>query len=165
MDFCVASFGVVGHHVTEPVYEFMDIERDWFDVAVLGSLVTLLSDHNARLVMKHFFGKLKNGGIGVITAHGTRSRELLGGSDCYQVGEGAREHLLRAYDAGEFGFVNYLPGHSLEAKTVDYIGASYGISMVPVSWVVDICRELDLKIIDHLAGGWDTHQDVYWIQK
>jgi 2-polyprenyl-3-methyl-5-hydroxy-6-metoxy-1,4-benzoquinol methylase len=165
VDFCVQQFGVNGYYVTEPVYEFKNLPDEAFDVAALGSLVTHLSQRNARTVMKHFFGKVRPGGVGVVTTHGEKSREHLGSSDIYQVGEDARRHLLEMYDADQFGFVNYKADHSLEAKTVDYIGDSYGIAMIPTVWVHDVCRENGLTIIEHRPGGWDNHQDVFFIKR
>lgn len=165
VDFCVETFGVVGHYVVDPVYEFRNIPEASFDIAALGSLVTHLSNNNARAVIKHFFSKLKNGGVAVVTTHGEKSREHLGIADCYQVGEEARQHLLNSYDSGHYAFVNYLPDHSLEAKTVDYIGDSYGIAMIPTTWVHDVCAENQLSILEHIPGGWDGHQDVFWIKK
>ncbi|HEF5874767.1 TPA: class I SAM-dependent methyltransferase [Burkholderia cenocepacia] len=165
VDYCVSTFGVRGAYVTDPVYEFANIEPHCFDVALLGSLVTHLSQINARTVMRNFFAKLRTGGVAVVTTHGERSRELLGAGDCYQVGDEAREHLIGSYDAGNYGFVNYRDDHSLEAKTVDYIGNSYGIAMIPTSWVHDVCRENDLTIIEHRPGGWDNHQDVFLIKR
>jgi SAM-dependent methyltransferase len=165
VDFCVETFGVAGHCVVDPVYEFRNIEADSFDVGALGSLVTHLSSHNANLVIRNFFSKLKIGGVGVITTHGEKSREHLGIADCYQVGEDARQHLLTSYDANQYGFVNYRSDHSLEAKTVDYIGDSYGIAMIPTDWVKAVCAENGLAIIEHRPGGWDGHQDVFFIRK
>jgi SAM-dependent methyltransferase len=165
VDFCTETFGVIGHYVEEPVFAYENIDAESFDAAALGSLVTHLSQVNARAVMRSFFSKLRRGGVGVVTTHGERSRELLGASDIYQVGEKARQHLLDAYDAGKFGFVNYSADHSLEAKTVDYIGDSYGIAMIPTDWVKDVCRENELAIIEHRPGGWDNHQDVFLIRR
>lgn len=165
VDFCVQQFGVKGHYVIDPVYEFENLPNESFDVAALGSLITHLSQRNARTVIKHFFGKLRKGGVGVVTTHGEKSREHLGNSDIYQVGEDARRSLLENYDAGRYGFVNYRADHSLEAKTVDYIGDSYGIAMIPTAWVHDVCRENGLTIIEHCPGGWDSHQDVFFIRK
>jgi len=165
VDFCVQQFGVNGYYVTEPVYEFENLPDEAFDVAAIGSLITHLSQRNARTVMKHFFGKLKPTGVGVVTTHGERSRDRLGGSDIYHVGEDARRHLLEMYDANQFGFVNYKADHSFEAKTVAYIGDSYGISMIPTAWIHDVCRENGVTIIEQRPGGWDNHQDVFFIAK
>jgi hypothetical protein len=165
VDFCVQTFGVVGYSIVDPVYEFRNVPDSFFDVAALGSLITHLSGRNARTVMRHFFAKLKPGGVAVVTTHGARSREILGTVDCYQVGHSARVNLLNSYDASQFGFVNYMPDHSLEAKTVDYIGDSYGIALIPHSWVRNFCNESDLTILEHRPGGWDNHQDVFFISR
>ncbi|RDJ98792.1 class I SAM-dependent methyltransferase [Paraburkholderia lacunae] len=165
VDFCIGAFGVVGHYVAEPVYEYANIASEAFDVAALGSLVTHLSSHNARTVIVHFFSKLKSGAVGVVTTHGEKSREHLGIADCYQVGEAARQHLLSSFDANQYGFVNYPTDHSLETKTVDYIGDSYGISIIPTDWIKSVCEENNLSIIEHWPGAWDGHQDVFFIRK
>jgi hypothetical protein len=73
--------------------------------------------------------------------------------------------LLASYDAGQYGFVNYMPDHSLEAKTVDYIGDSYGIALIPHQWVSDVCRENGVEIAEYRRGGWDNHQDVFFISR
>ncbi|WP_341313010.1 hypothetical protein WN982_16560 [Paraburkholderia sp. IMGN_8] len=58
-----------------------------------------------------------------------------------------------------------MPDHSLEAKTVDYIGDSYGIALIPHNWVSDVCDENGLTILEHRPGGWDNHQDVFFISR
>ncbi len=165
VEFCADEFGVNAYVITEPVYEFKNVPDEFFDVAALGSLITHLSGHNARTVMRHFFRKLKRGGVAIVTTHGERSREILGTVDCYQVGEAARAHLMASYDAGQYGFVNYMPDHSLEAKTVDYIGDSYGIALIPHQWVTEVCRETGVEILEYHPGGWDNHQDVFFIAR
>ncbi|MGF6871722.1 methyltransferase domain-containing protein [Paraburkholderia sp. MM5477-R1] len=165
VDFCVQTFGVTGYTIVDPVYEFRNVPNSFFDVAALGSLITHLSGRNARTVMQHFFEKLKPSGVAVVTTHGARSREILESADCYQVGESARAHLLNSYDAGQYGFVNYMPDHSLEAKTVDYVGDSYGIALIPHNWVSDVCAENNLAVLEYRPGGWDNHQDVFFISR
>jgi SAM-dependent methyltransferase len=165
VDYCVEAFGVKGCYIINPVYEFRNVPDASFDVAVLGSLITHLSARNARTAVKYFFNKLKPGAVAVLTTHGARSRKILETVDCYQIGEAARANLLSSYDEGEFGFVNYMPDHSLEAKTVDYIGDSYGISLIPRHWVSDVCEENGLTILEHRPGGWDNHQDVFFIAR
>lgn len=165
VDFCAQSFGVKGYYITDPVYEFRNVPESFFNDAVLGSLITHLSELNARTVIKHFFAKLQPGGVAVVTTHGARSRQILETADCYQIGDAARAHLLTSYDAGQFGFVNYMPDHSLEAKTVDYIGDSYGIALIPHNWMSDACEENGLTILEYRPGGWDDHQDVFFVAR
>lgn len=108
---------------------------------------------------------MKSEGIATITTHGIRSRQLLGEKDVYQDGEEAWQHLIRQYDNSRFGFFNYLPDHSFEAKTVDYIGDSYGISLIPDQWMTEISQTLGLNIIKKIVGGWDNHLDEFFLQK
>lgn len=165
VEFVASKFGVKGHPAEAPVNELTGIATNTFDVAVMGSLITHLSATNSRTLLQHFSRVLKPGGIAIVTTHGIRSRQLLGDKDVYQVGEEARQHLIQQYDSGRFGFVNYLPDHSFEAKTVDYIGDSYGISLIPDHWISEISQTLGLNIIKSMVGGWDNHQDVFFLQK
>ena len=165
VDFCATTFGVHGHHIVEPVYEFKNIQSEKFNVGLMGSLITHLSNFNSRSVMKYFFSKIKKGGFGVVTTHGEKSRVMLEARDCYEVGEEARDFLISKYDSGEFAFVNYRADHSFEKNTVDYIGDAYGISMIPTNWVHEVCESQDLWIEEHIVGGWDDHQDVFFIRK
>lgn len=163
--FVAREFGVKVHPAQEPVHELTGIESDAFDVAVMGSLITHLSAVNSQTLLTHFLRVLRSGGEAIVTTHGVRSRELLDGQDIYQVGEAARQHLLRQYDDGQFGFVNYLPDHRSEARTVDYIGDSYGISLIPDAWMQAMAQALQATIVERIVGGWDNHQDVYVLRK
>ncbi|MFW5328898.1 class I SAM-dependent methyltransferase [Hydrogenophaga sp. ZJX-1] len=165
VEFVATKFGVKGHPAEIPVNELTGIETDTFDIAVMGSLITHLSAANSHTLLQNFSRVMKSGGIAIITTHGIRSRQLLGEKDVYQVGEEARQHLVQQYDNSRFGFVNYLPDHSFEAKTVDYIGDSYGISLIPDQWMTEISQTLGLNIIKKIVGGWDNHQDVFFLQK
>lgn len=165
VDFCVQTFGVVGHYIEDPIYEFTSVPDDKFDVALMGSLITHLSEQAATTVMRSFFKKVKRGGIGVVTTHGVFSRKRHDEGDWYQVGVTAQRELTSQYDADKFGFVPYDQDHSSEKKTVEYIGASYGISLIPEKWVKNICAELGLSIVGYTPGGWDNHQDVFLIRR
>lgn len=163
--FVAQEFGVKVHPAQEPVHELVGIESNSFDIAVMGSLITHLSAVNSRTLLGNFFRILRPGGVAIVTTHGARSRQLIDQQDIYDVGELARQHLLMQYDANEFGFVNYRPNHTFEAKTVDYIGDSYGISLIPDLWMKNIAHGHQMTIVETLVGGWDNHQDVYVMQK
>jgi SAM-dependent methyltransferase len=163
--FVASEFGVKVHPAQEPVHELRGIDSDSFDIAVMGSLITHLSAVNSQVLLKHFFRVVRPGGMAIVTVHGARSRELLDQHDPYGVGEAARLHLVRQYDAQEFGFVNYLSDNAFEARTVDYIGESYGISVIPERWMTDICKACHMTVANQVVGGWDNHQDVYFLRK
>lgn len=57
----------------------------------------------------------------------------------------------------------YIPEHSFERKTVDFIGKTYGLSLIPHSWMLDTVTKLGFKVMEYTAGGWDNHQDVFLI--
>ncbi|MGF6841071.1 SAM-dependent methyltransferase [Paraburkholderia youngii] len=165
VDFCSSTFGVHGHHIVGPLFEFASIENARFDVAALQSFITHLSQADARSAMKHFFSKIRSGGIGVVTTHGARSRELLGETDCYSVGEDARKRLLSSYDVGEYAFVDSQTTKSSAAKVARDLGERYGVSMIPERWLRTFCEEFRLTIVERIVGGWDDNQDVYFIRK
>ena len=165
VEFVATKFGVKGHPAETTGNDLTGISTGTFDIAVMGSLITHLSAANSRTLLQNFSRVMKSGGIAIVTTHGIRSRQLLGEKDVYQVGEEARQNLIQQYDNGRFGFVNYLPDHSFEAKTVDYIGDSYGISMIPDQWITEISQTFGLNIIKKIVGGWDNHQDVFFLQK
>lgn len=170
IEFCVEQFGVFGYRVTEPVNEFRSIPDADFDVAVMGSLITHLSEENSKIVFSNFFRKLKPGGIGVVTTTGVRARELLEHSAHYQtevcqVGVDGRRHLIDRYDSGQFGYAKYISNHTFEQKTVDLVGDVYGYSLIPKEWVEKMAEANGLKIVKWLPGGWDGHQDVFFILK
>lgn len=165
LKFCTDTFGVTGYLVTDPVHEFRNIPDSAFDIAVMGSLITHLSEQNARTVIKYFFNKVKLGGVGVITTTGVKSREILGESCIYQVSEEARQRLLSSYDANQFSFSVYRKNHDFERRTVDLIGESYGISLIPEGWIDDVCKENGLSVVKRIHGAWDSHQDVFYIAK
>jgi ubiquinone/menaquinone biosynthesis C-methylase UbiE len=164
-DFVTKEFGVKAYTAQHPVHELAGIDSDTFDIAVMGSLITHLSASNSQTLLNNFFRVVRPGGIAVITTHGIRSRQIVDQTDAYGVGEAARLHLIQQYDDQQFGFVNYLPDHSFEAKTVDYIGESYGISLIPDRWMTGICQANKMAVLNTIIGGWDEHQDVYLLQK
>lgn len=163
--FVEAEFGVNGHPAVAPFNELTGLENQTFDLAVMGSLVTHLSAANASTLLRHLFRVIKPGGVAIVTTHGLRSRQLVAEGDIYQVGKSARQHLCDQFDQDRFGFVNYLPDHTFEAKTVDYIGDSYGISLIPDRWMSEVAESNGMDIVKKQAGGWDDHQDIYFLRK
>jgi ubiquinone/menaquinone biosynthesis C-methylase UbiE len=170
LHFCVEEFKVNGYQVCDPVTEFNNIPDSFFDIAVMGSLITHLSESDSKSVMQHFFKKLKKGGVGIVTTTGIKAHDLLQNSTHYQtvvcqVGEAGRQHLLSSYESNKFGYAKYFRGHTFEQKTVEVVGDSYGYSLIPRKWIEDICVKNNLSILNHVPGGWDNHQDVFFIGK
>ena len=170
INFCIDTFGVAGYQVEDPITEFRNIPNNFFDIAVMGSLITHLSEADSRTVVKYFFDKLKPNGIGVITTTGNKACDLFQNSVNYvenvcQIGEQERLRLISEYKNNLFSHAKYSSDHTFEKKTVENIGEQYGYSLIPKSWVENICIENKLRIIDFFPGGWDDHQDVYFIAK
>ena len=170
IDFCIRQFGVFGFRVEEPVNEFTNIPDSEFDIAVMGSLITHLSEKDSAAVFRNFFKKLKSGGVGIITTHGERARELMESSSHYQAGvcqvtAADKSVLLESYDDGNFGYAKYISDHTFEKKTVDLVGDGYGYSLIPKKWIEKLAKENSLEVKKVLPGGWDCHQDVFFILK
>jgi SAM-dependent methyltransferase len=164
-DFVAQEFGVKAHPAQEPVHELTGLESNTFDIAVMGSLITHLSEANSKVLMKNFFRVLRPGGMAVVTITGVCARRAIDQQDPYGIGEPARLHLIEQYDAHRFGFVNYLPKNPFEGKTVEYIGDTYGVSLIPDLWMTEICQANNMTVANKIIGGWDGHQDVYLLQK
>jgi len=167
VDFCKQTFGVTGVAVCDPINEFSNINDEYFDIAAMGSLITHMSERNAGIILKNYMKKLRTNGVAVITTTGQKAFDLLRARVWFddQLADEDKIRLEEAYQAGSYGFINYLPGHSFEKKTVDYIGDSYGMSMIPHQWMVKTVDSLGGKIQKCVVGGWDNHQDVYYISK
>lgn len=164
VNFCMEQFGVSGIEVTEPLEEFRSVPEEAFQVAAMGSLITHLDEDSSRSVIKNFLGKLSRGGVAVITTHGKRAREILF-SDLgwFELLQEDRERLKRASIQGQYGYAKYAPNHTFERRTVESVGDDYGISLIPHEWIVDVVSGLGFAVIDYAEGGWDNHQDVYFV--
>lgn len=164
-EFVAKEFGVHPHPAQEPVHELTGIDSDSFDIVVMGSLITHLSEANSKVLMKNFFRVLRPGGIAIVTITGVCARRAIDQVDPYGIGEPGRLQLIERYDADQFGFVHYLPKNPFEGKTVEYIGDTYGVSLIPDRWMQDICQSNNMTISEKIIGGWDGHQDVYFMLK
>lgn len=166
VNFCMEQFGVSGVKVVEPLNEFTNIPTGSFDVAAMGSLITHLSEDSTEAVLRHFLSKLSLQGVAVVTTHGVRAHEILSAdSNWFELTPSDRELLKVAYQEERFGYVQYAPDHSFERKTVDCVGKSYGISLIPHCWMLETVKRLGYSVIDYQKGGWDNHQDVFVIAK
>jgi SAM-dependent methyltransferase len=163
VDFTTSTFAVSGHYVVDPVNEFRGIPAGAFDVAVMGSLLTHLSERNAQIVLEHFLAKLAAKGVAVVTTHGVRAHEMLSSGVWFEVAPEDKVALLSAYSAESYGFANYTPDQPFEKKTVDYIGKSYGVSLIPHAWMLRTVEKLGCRVLEFSAGAWDNHQDVFWL--
>lgn len=164
--FCVEQFGVSGIEIVEPLNEFINIPDEMFDVAAMGSLVTHLSESSTEVVLEHFLKKITSKGIAVITTHGVRAHDFLTQDiNWFELTRADREYLKVSYREERFGYVPYAPNHSFEKKTVDYVGKSYGISLIPHSWMLKTIKRFGFSVLEYMPGGWDNHQDVFIVGK
>jgi SAM-dependent methyltransferase len=160
-----STFGVNAIQVVEPVNEFANIVDGLYSVAAMGSLITHLSEENTRSVIAHFLPKLSPGGVALITTHGQRSHDALVARRWFDVSDEDREALLRAYAQHGHGFVNYSDSETFERKTVETVGDAYGVSITHKDWMASLVHELNFSVIEFIEGGWDDHQDVFFIAR
>lgn len=166
VEFCCEQFGVSGIEVKAPLNELRDVPEGEFQVAAMGSLITHLDEHSAGIVLCCFLSKLAVGGVAVITTHGKRAQEILFSNTAwFELLAGDRDSLKEAARQGKYGYARYAPHHEFERKTVEAVGESYGISLIPHEWMLCSFAKLGVGVIDYLEGGWDGHQDVYFVGK
>ena len=166
VDFCVENFECVGHVISEPALEFLSIPNDFFDVAVMGSLITHLGFNDTKTIVTNFAKKLKYEGVAIITTHGERAYDLLKANPIYDIEDKDRKLLIDAYESGAYGFCMYKQDTSFERITKECAGENrYGISLTPRALNEVIFREAGLEVIKYEKGFWDNHQDVFWLKK
>lgn len=160
-----STFGVRGIQVVQPVNQFYNILDRRYSVAAMGSLITHLSESNTRTVVAHFLDKLAAGGVAVITTHGQRSHDALLAGNWFDVSLGDRTTLLKAYANQGHGFANYSTAETFEKKTVETVGDAYGVSLTHKDWMFELATDLGYSVIEFIQGGWDNHQDVFFINR
>lgn len=163
--FCVEEFGVTGIVAEEPVNELRNIEDGKFDLAIMGSLITHLSEVDALTILVSFLAKIRSGGCAVVTTHGERVFDLIEAGQYLKMSPNHDASLRKSYVDGQFGFVTYDADTEFERRTVDYIGPSYGVSITPRAWIENTIKTLGCSIVSYQVGGWDNHQDVVVIKR
>ena len=131
LDFQSKTFNTTSIKISIGDFEYKAIKNNYFDLGIMGSLVTHFDEKSSRKIILAFMNKIKTDGIGVITIHGNRSYDMLKEENIYQVSEIDRSDLLQAYNSGKYGFCNYISNHTFEKYTVEATGSSYGISLIP----------------------------------
>lgn len=161
VEFCMESFGVGGHVVVEPTNRFTGVPVGAFDIAAMGSLLTHLSEENAIVALQSYAKLLVSGGIAIVTTNGCRARDYLAENRWLEIDQDDGERLLESYDSGRYGFGNYAAGHVFEKRTVEFIGKTYGLSLIHQDWMFRQIDKVGGKILNFIPAGWDNHQDVF----
>lgn len=148
VDFCARTFSA------RPVYSHPDFDAlslgERFDLIWCGSLVTHLDAAAIGALLALIERHLSDNGVAVVTTHGARTGERLsaGGAE-YRLEPDRAAALVRAYQAGGFGYV-------------DYGGESgYGVSLSAPSWMRAAAGRVGLREVLFIEHGWDHHQDVF----
>jgi hypothetical protein len=103
--------------------------------------------------------------VAVITTHGQRSHDAIVARSWFAVSDEDRETLLSAYARHGHGFVNYSDAETFERKTVETVGDTYGVSITHKDYMVSLVDELRFSVVEFIEGGWDDHQDVFFIAR
>lgn len=112
----------------------------------------------------NFLSKLSPDGVAVITTHGIKAQEILFSDESwFELLPEDLESLKRAAKEKRYGYVGYAPGHAFEKKTVKRVGSHYGISLIPHVWMLETINCLGFRVHEFIMGGWDNHQDVFFI--
>ena len=118
-----------------------------FDLIWVGSLLTHLSQLDARRMLDCLVRHMAPGALLVVTSHGDYVADRLQSWD-YGLGAGNARIVLDEYERTGYGYCDY-PG-----------GTGYGISLIRRSWLECALAGSPLRMDAYLDRGWDNHQDV-----
>ena len=118
-----------------------------FDLIWVGSLLTHLSQLDARRMLDCLVRHMAPGALLVVTSHGDYVADRLQSWD-YGLGAGNARIVLDEYERTGYGYCDY-PG-----------GTGYGISLIRRSWLERALAGSPLRMDAYLDRGWDNHQDV-----
>ena len=118
-----------------------------FDLVWVGSLLTHLSQLNARRMLDCLARHMAPGAVLVVSSHGEYVAERLRSWD-YGLGAGNAKIVLDQYERTGYGYRDY-PG-----------GTGYGISLIRRSWLERALAGSPLRLDAYIPRGWDNHQDV-----
>jgi SAM-dependent methyltransferase len=156
VDFSAESFGAVPVYSEEDPAE-IQIEGP-FDLIWCGSLFTHLDEERWLQWLKRMYSLLAAEGLLVFTAHGRHTADALRQPDVfltpagkprdYGIPEESIASLLGSYSETGFGFAAY--------RSSD----RYGVSTSSPSWLASQLAACNLRLVNYIELGWDSHQDV-----
>jgi SAM-dependent methyltransferase len=152
VDFCRTEFGA------HSVYSDTDLRSvvlgSDFDLIWCGSLLTHLDAPRWLEVLRAFVAALRPGGVAVVTVHGRLVADRLRNGVDYGLTPARITELLRAYDNGGFGYVDY-PDR-----------AGYGVSLSSPAFLFrELAAWFDVRVVSYAERQWDDHQDVLAFQR
>ncbi len=151
--FCQEVFGCSG---VQSSYDFDKLYLNGpFDLVWCGSLLTHLSQDDAKGLLGLIFRHLSPLGTCVVSTHGQLSADRMSaGNDDYNLSEASRLEILSQLKETGYGYSGYVPG------------SRYGISIVSREQMLNLVSETgDWQVTSFIGHGWDAHQDVYAISR
>jgi SAM-dependent methyltransferase len=152
--FCAGRFEV---NTRMSCQDFSELDFDGeFDLIFCGSLLTHLTERDAKAALALIQRTLGPSGIALVTFHGRHSSYVQRqewkyvDDDSFQIAES------EAVSAG-FGFVGYR-GAAAEPQGNQ---VSYGISLIKPHWPIAYLEaDSSVRILGYSERAWDDHQDV-----
>lgn len=148
VDFYSSTFGV------ETVLSSPDLNEvklgQRFSLIWSGSLMTHLPEASAFDLIKLFDRHLDVGGLAIFTTHGRYVAERArSGGYSYNLTERQRLSLHATFLENVYAYDDY-----------EHM-KGYGISMTPISWVMEKIRHFpELRVAVVIERGWKDHQDI-----
>lgn len=153
VDFCAKEFNATPI-LSDPDFGDLNIERK-FSLIWSGSLLTHLSEEKSIQLLAFFERHLEENGIALFTIHGRyAAQKWKTDRQTIQLKESDGKKLSSIYARNEFAYADY--PHMTD----------YGMSLTPLSWLVEKINDLpSLRIVSLVERGWDNHQDILGVMK
>lgn len=153
VEFCATELGLTPHLSSRDLAE-VEFDKP-FDLVWSGSLMTHLSEANARKMLSLMVRSISNSGVAAWTVHGRHAASKFdAGKWTYNLSAEKFGALVASFRNDEYAYTDY--EHMKD----------YGISLTPLSWIL---RELnsfkECRLIACIERGWDEHQDLIAIAK
>jgi SAM-dependent methyltransferase len=151
VEFCQNAFDARGQISAQDLDQLSLARR--FDIIWCGSLLTHFDSRNVLATLRFLHRSLRDGGLLVITTHGSFSLEKLRTATwTYGLDAGGVARVVESCDSTGFGYEDY-PDAS-----------GYGTSVALPAWIrASLSRAGGLEERYFAARGWDHHQDVYGV--
>jgi len=160
VNFCESRFGVKGHLIKGPTYDYSEIPDNYYGMAIMGSLITHFTESETERYLGLFLQKLAPKGIAIITTHGRKAYELMLDNQWFSLADQDRETMANAFENGRYAYAPYAMDTNFESETIKK-NEGYGLSLIPESWLKECAKRLGFQILEFHPAFWDNHQDLY----
>jgi 2-polyprenyl-3-methyl-5-hydroxy-6-metoxy-1,4-benzoquinol methylase len=120
-----------------------------FDLIWVGSLLSHLSEKDARSAMNAFMSWLNPKGLLVVSFHGRRVKLGKSMRGANYISEAKFQKVQREYDEAGFGYENYDNQEGL------------GFTLIKPQWFFDFAAQtVEWKVVGVFEAAWDDHHDI-----